>query len=68
MVINILIIKLGKNHTKSEMLLALAWHYANDGIGSKDIMVLSYKDRLSTFKKYLAYYWIFFKKYDRIGK
>ena len=65
MVLNIWIIKQGKNHTKSEMLLASAFYYANDGIWSKDIMVLSYKDRLSTFQKYLAYYRIYFQKYDR---
>lgn len=59
-------IKLGKNHTKNQIiLLALAWYFANDGIGSKDIVVLSYKDRLSTFQKYPAYYEYIGKKYDR---
>ena len=42
----------------------MAWYFANDGIGSKDIVVLSYKDRLSTFPKYLAYYEYIGKKYD----
>ena len=63
MVLNIWIIKLGKNHTKSEMLSALAWYYANDSIGSKDTAVMLYKDRLSTFKKYIDR--IYFKKYHR---
>jgi glucose-6-phosphate isomerase len=47
------------------IILALAWYFANDGIGSKDIVVLSYKDKLSTFQKYLAYYEYIGKKYDR---
>jgi glucose-6-phosphate isomerase len=53
MVLNIWIIKLGKNQTKIQRnLLALTWYFENDGIGSKDIVVLPYKDRLSTFPKY----------------
>ncbi len=35
------------------MLLALAWHFAGDGRGTKDMVVLPYKDRLVLFSKYL---------------
>src|SRR6476659_5935407 len=35
------------------MLLALMWHYAGDGKGGKDMVVLPYKDRLALFTKYL---------------
>jgi len=34
-------------------LLALAWHHATDGKGSKDMVVLPYKDRLLLFSRYL---------------
>lgn len=34
-------------------LLALAWHFATDGRGSKDMVVLPYKDRLLLFSRYL---------------
>jgi glucose-6-phosphate isomerase len=34
-------------------LLALMWHYAGDGRGSKDMVVLPYKDRLLLFSRYL---------------
>ena len=34
-------------------LLALMWYYATDGKGSKDMVVLPYKDRLMLFSKYL---------------
>ncbi|MFP6854494.1 MAG: glucose-6-phosphate isomerase [Opitutales bacterium] len=34
-------------------LLALAWYYLTDGRGSRDMVVLPYKDRLSLFAKYL---------------
>ncbi|GAB5560862.1 MAG: glucose-6-phosphate isomerase [Synoicihabitans sp.] len=34
-------------------LLALAWHFATDGKGSKDMVVLPYKDRLLLFSRYL---------------
>ncbi len=34
-------------------LLALMWHYATDGHGSKDMVVLPYKDRLQLFSRYL---------------
>ena len=35
------------------MLLALMWHYATNGCGEKDMVVLPYKDRLQLFSKYL---------------
>jgi glucose-6-phosphate isomerase len=35
------------------MLLALMWHYAGNGRGEKDMVVLPYKDRLALFSKYL---------------
>ncbi|RYD72943.1 MAG: glucose-6-phosphate isomerase, partial [Verrucomicrobiaceae bacterium] len=35
------------------MLLALMWHYAGNGRGEKDMVVLPYKDRLTLFSKYL---------------
>lgn len=34
-------------------LLALAWYHATDGRGSKDMVVLPYKDRLALFSRYL---------------
>jgi glucose-6-phosphate isomerase len=34
-------------------LLALMWHYATDGRGSRDMVVLPYKDRLLLFSRYL---------------
>ena len=34
-------------------LLALMWYFATDGAGSKDMVVLPYKDRLMLFSKYL---------------
>jgi glucose-6-phosphate isomerase len=34
-------------------LLALMWHHATDGTGSKDMVILPYKDRLQLFTKYL---------------
>ncbi len=34
-------------------LLALMWHYAGDGKGAKDMVVLPYKDRLMLLSKYL---------------
>jgi glucose-6-phosphate isomerase len=33
--------------------LALMWHYAGQGRGTKDMVVLPYKDRLELFSKYL---------------
>src|SRR5437773_1429865 len=35
------------------MLLALAWYYAGNGKGEKDMVILPYKDRLVLFSKYL---------------
>lgn len=35
------------------MLLALMWHYAGDGRGEKDMVILPYKDQLVLFSKYL---------------
>ena len=35
------------------MLLALMWHYAGNGKGEKDMVILPYKDRLVLFSKYL---------------
>ena len=35
------------------MLLALMWHYAGNGKGQKDMVILPYKDRLVLFSKYL---------------
>ncbi|HZR05216.1 MAG TPA: glucose-6-phosphate isomerase [Candidatus Udaeobacter sp.] len=35
------------------MLLALAWYYAGNGKGDKDMVILPYKDRLALFAKYL---------------
>ncbi|MGE3309023.1 MAG: glucose-6-phosphate isomerase [Limisphaerales bacterium] len=34
-------------------LLALAWHHAGEGRGSKDMVILPYKDRLELFARYL---------------
>jgi glucose-6-phosphate isomerase len=35
------------------MMLALMWHYAGNGRGEKDMVILPYKDRLMLFSKYL---------------
>jgi len=35
------------------MLLALMWHFAGNGKGAKDMVILPYKDRLVLFSKYL---------------
>jgi glucose-6-phosphate isomerase len=35
------------------MMLALMWHFAGEGRGKKDMVILPYKDRLSLFSKYL---------------
>ncbi len=47
-------------HTRSDetadnaaMLMALMWHFAGDGVGKKDMVILPYKDRLSLMAKYL---------------
>jgi glucose-6-phosphate isomerase len=39
--------------TNAAMLLALMWHYAGNGRGEKDMVILPYKDRLTLFSKYL---------------
>lgn len=35
------------------LLLALMWHYAGEGRGARDMVILPYKDRLQLFSKYL---------------
>ena len=35
-------------------MLALAWYHLTDGKGSKDMVILPYKDRLELFAKYLS--------------
>lgn len=47
--------KTRKNDIKQNaaMLLALMWHYAGNGRGEKDMVILPYKDRLVLFSKYL---------------
>jgi glucose-6-phosphate isomerase len=47
-------------HTRKEdtsgnaaMLMALMWHFAGDGVGKKDMVILPYKDRLTLMAKYL---------------
>ncbi len=39
--------------TNAAMLLALMWHYAGNGRGEKDMVILPYKDRLALFSRYL---------------
>jgi glucose-6-phosphate isomerase len=43
----------GKASRNAAMLLALMWHYAGNGRGEKDMVILPYKDRLMLFSKYL---------------
>jgi glucose-6-phosphate isomerase len=45
--------RVGKIHENAAMLLALMWHYAGNGKGEKDMVILPYKDRLVLFSKYL---------------
>ncbi len=40
-------------HANAAMLLALMWHYAGNGRGEKDMVILPYKDRLMLFSRYL---------------
>jgi len=40
-------------HANPAALLALAWHYAGNGKGDKDMVVLPYKDSLLLFSRYL---------------
>lgn len=42
-----------ETHANPAALLALMWHYATDGRGSRDMVVLPYKDRLILFSRYL---------------
>nr|MBA3761924.1 glucose-6-phosphate isomerase [Chthoniobacterales bacterium] len=39
--------------SNAAMLLALMWHYAGNGRGEKDMVILPYKDRLMLFSRYL---------------
>jgi glucose-6-phosphate isomerase len=43
----------GDTSRNAAMLLALMWHYAGNGRGEKDMVILPYKDRLMLFSKYL---------------
>jgi glucose-6-phosphate isomerase len=45
--------RVGDTSKNAAMLLALMWHYAGNGKGEKDMVVLPYKDRLMLFSKYL---------------
>ena len=40
-------------HSNPAALLAAAWYYIGEGKGSKDMVVLPYKDRLDLFSRYL---------------
>jgi glucose-6-phosphate isomerase len=42
--------EIGQN---AAMMLALMWHYAGNGRGEKDMVILPYKDRLMLFSKYM---------------
>jgi glucose-6-phosphate isomerase len=39
--------------TNPALALAMAWHHCGDGRGSKDMVILPYKDRLALFSRYL---------------
>ncbi|WP_041970771.1 glucose-6-phosphate isomerase [Geobacter sp. OR-1] len=43
----------GETRNNPAALLALMWHYATNGRGEKDMVVLPYKDRLLLFSRYL---------------
>ena len=45
--------RVGKIGENMSMLLALMWHFAGNGKGEKDMVILPYKDRLVPFSKYL---------------
>src|ERR1041385_6306778 len=45
--------RVNETRKNAAMLLALMWHYAGNGRGEKDMVVLPYKDRLMLFSKYL---------------
>ena len=51
-------------------LLALMWHHATDGRGTKDMVILPYKDRLLLFSRYLQQLVMesLGKEQDRAGK
>ena len=51
-------------------LLALMWHFATDGRGAKDMVVLPYKDRLLLFSRYLQQLVMesLGKEFDRQGR
>lgn len=42
-----------KVHRNPAAMMALAWYHAGDGRGSRDMVVLPYKDRLQLFSRYL---------------
>lgn len=42
-----------ETHSNPAALLALIWYYATEGRGSKDMVILPYKDRLLLFSRYL---------------
>jgi glucose-6-phosphate isomerase len=50
--------------------MALMWHYATDGRGTKDLVMLPYKDRLLLFSRYLQQLIMesIGKEFDRDGK
>jgi len=43
----------GEFRNNPAAMLALSWYYLTDGKGSKDMVILPYKDRLELFAKYL---------------
>lgn len=45
--------RVAETNKNAAMLLALMWHYAGNGRGEKDMVILPYKDRLMLFSKYL---------------
>ncbi|MGA7827227.1 MAG: glucose-6-phosphate isomerase [Geobacteraceae bacterium] len=45
--------RMPSNHTNPAARLALVWYRATGGVGSKDMVVLPYKDRLLLFSRYL---------------
>ncbi len=47
------IVGLHQARSNPAALLALMWHYAGNGRGEKDMVVLPYKDRLELFSRYL---------------
>jgi len=45
--------RVAQSRENAAMLLALMWHFAGNGKGEKDMVILPYKDRLVLFSKYL---------------